>query len=89
MVPAQGHGEVYIVLATSGMFDALLARGYQYLFLSNSDNLGATLNLGILGYIADEQIPFLMEVADRTEADKKGGYRPRLLAPGQRRAMGS
>jgi UTP--glucose-1-phosphate uridylyltransferase len=78
-----GHGEVYIVLATSGMLDALLARGYQYLFISNSDNLGATLDLGILGYIADEQIPFLMEVADRTEADKKGGHIARLRTPGR------
>jgi UTP--glucose-1-phosphate uridylyltransferase len=69
-----GHGEVYIVLATSGRLDLLLERGYQYLFISNSDNLGATLDLGILGYLADEQVPFLMEVADRTEADKKGGH---------------
>src|SRR5207249_7840552 len=29
-----GHGEVYIVLATSGMLDTLLARGYTYLFIS-------------------------------------------------------
>jgi UTP--glucose-1-phosphate uridylyltransferase len=76
-----GHGEVYIVLATSGMLDALLARGYEYLFISNSDNLGATLDLGILGCIADEQISFLMEVTDRTEADKKGGHIARLRRP--------
>jgi UTP--glucose-1-phosphate uridylyltransferase len=69
-----GHGEVYIVLATSGMLDNLLANGYEYLFISNSDNLGATLDLGILGYIASQRVPFLMEVADRTEADKKGGH---------------
>lgn len=73
-----GHGEVYIVLATSGLLDQLLARGYEYLFISNSDNLGATLDLGILGYIASEKIPFLMEVADRTEADKKGGHIAKL-----------
>jgi UTP--glucose-1-phosphate uridylyltransferase len=73
-----GHGEVYIVLAMSGLLDALLERGYEYLFMSNADNLGATLDLGILGYIASEQIPFLMEVADRTEADKKGGHIARL-----------
>jgi UTP--glucose-1-phosphate uridylyltransferase len=73
-----GHGEVYIVLATSGMLDTLLAQGYEYLFISNSDNLGATLDLGILGYIAGQSIPFLMEVADRTEVDKKGGHIARL-----------
>jgi UTP--glucose-1-phosphate uridylyltransferase len=73
-----GHGEVYIVLATSGLLDALLARGYEYLLISNADNLGATLDRGILGYLASEQVPFLMEVADRTEADKKGGHIARL-----------
>lgn len=69
-----GHGEVYIALATSGMLDALLAHGYEYLFISNVDNLGATLDLGILGYVAEHNVPFLMEVADRTEADRKGGH---------------
>jgi UTP--glucose-1-phosphate uridylyltransferase len=83
-----GHGEVYIVLATSGLLDALLARGYEYLFISNSDNLGATLDLGILGYIAEQQVPFLMEVADRTEADKKGGHIARLRRPGASRGEG-
>jgi UTP--glucose-1-phosphate uridylyltransferase len=69
-----GHGEVYIALATTGILDLLLARGYKYLFISNADNLGATLDLGILGYVAAQKLPFLMEVADRTEADKKGGH---------------
>jgi UTP--glucose-1-phosphate uridylyltransferase len=69
-----GHGEVYIALATSGMLDSLIANDYEYMFISNVDNLGATLDLGILGYIASRGIPFLMEVANRTEADKKGGH---------------
>jgi UTP--glucose-1-phosphate uridylyltransferase len=69
-----GHGEVYTVLETSGMLDALLDRGYRFLFLSNVDNLGATLDLRILGYMARREAPFLMEVADRTDADRKGGH---------------
>ena len=73
-----GHGEVYVALAISGALDALIERGYEYLFLSNVDNLGATLDLGILGYMASEHIPFLMEVASRTEADKKGGHIARM-----------
>jgi UTP--glucose-1-phosphate uridylyltransferase len=56
------------------VLDTLLSNGYEYLFISNSDNLGATLDLGILGYVAERKIPFLMEVAARTEADKKGGH---------------
>jgi UTP--glucose-1-phosphate uridylyltransferase len=69
-----GHGEVYVVLRTSGVLDALLERGIEYLFISNADNLGATLDPAILGYLAHHRIPFLMEVSRRSEADKKGGH---------------
>lgn len=73
-----GHGEVYTVLVTSGVLPMLLERGYEHLFIANVDNLGATLDLGILGYMARRGIPFLMEVAHRSEADKKGGHIARL-----------
>merc|ERR1712146_871101 len=46
----------------------------KYMFVSNSDNLGATMDLKILSYFADSGAPFMMECADRTEADKKGGH---------------
>ena len=69
-----GHGEIYIALQTSGLLQQLLNAGYTNLFISNADNLGATLDLNILGYVVAENIPFLMEVAARTEADKKGGH---------------
>lgn len=78
-----GHGEVYITLATSGLLPALLERGYKYLFISNADNLGATLDLALLGYFAANDVPFLMEVAGRTEADKKGGHLARLRDGGR------
>jgi UTP--glucose-1-phosphate uridylyltransferase len=69
-----GHGDVYTSLATSGVLGELLARGYQYLFLSNADNLGAVLEPRILGWFAEQELPFLSEVTDRTEGDKKGGH---------------
>lgn len=69
-----GHGDIYPALLTSGMLDALLGAGYEYAFVSNSDNLGATLDPAILGWFAESKAPFLMEVLDRTEADKKGGH---------------
>lgn len=73
-----GHGDIYTALATSGILDKLLDNGIEYAFVSNSDNLGAVLNLSILGYFAANGFPFLMEVADRTEADRKGGHLARL-----------
>jgi UTP--glucose-1-phosphate uridylyltransferase len=69
-----GHGDLYTALVVSGTLDALLERGYEYAFVSNADNLGATLEPRILAWFAREGLPFAMEVAERTEADKKGGH---------------
>ena len=69
-----GHGDLYTALVTSGLLDELLERDYRYAFVSNADNLGAVLEPRILAWIAGEGIPFVMEVADRTEADRKGGH---------------
>lgn len=69
-----GHGDLYSALALSGLLDRLLDEGRRYAFISNSDNLGATLDMRILGYIAEEGIPFLIEAAPRTASDRKGGH---------------
>jgi len=42
--------------------------------VSNSDNLGATMDLKILTHFVSTGAPFMMEVASRTDADKKGGH---------------
>ena len=73
-----GHGDIYTALVTSGMLDTMLAAGYETAFVSNADNLGAVLNTAILGYFAHNKLPFMMEVADRTEIDRKGGHLARL-----------
>ncbi|HHY56020.1 MAG TPA: UTP--glucose-1-phosphate uridylyltransferase [Chloroflexi bacterium] len=69
-----GHGDIYTALVDSGMLQMLLDAGYAYAFVSNADNLGAVLDPAILGFFAEMQIPFLMEVAERTAADRKGGH---------------
>jgi UTP--glucose-1-phosphate uridylyltransferase len=77
-----GHGDLYIALQTSGMLETLLDHDYRYAFVSNSDNLGAVLEPRILAWLARERIPFVMEVADRTEADRKGGHLARRRGGG-------
>ena len=52
----------------------LLDQGIEYAFISNSDNLGATLDESLLGYFSSSGFPFMMEVARRTPADRKGGH---------------
>lgn len=69
-----GHGDIYTALVTSGTLSALLAQGYEYAFVSNADNLGAVIDRRILGYFASYKLPFMMEVANRTEMDRKGGH---------------
>lgn len=73
-----GHGDIYTAMVTSGILDALLDKGYERVFISNSDNLGAIMNRRLLGYMVKHKLPFLMEVAQRTDQDKKGGHLCRL-----------
>ena len=77
-----GHGDLYLALETSGLLAALRARGFRYAFVSNADNLGASLDLPILGWFAEEGLPFAMEVCDRSEAHRKGGHLARLRGGG-------
>ncbi len=69
-----GHGDLYASLVSSGMLQALLGAGYRYAFVSNADNLGAVLDPALLTWFAQEGAPFLMEVADRSPSDRKGGH---------------
>lgn len=75
-----GHGEVYTVLYAAGVLDELLAAGIDILLIANGDNLGATLDPALIGYMARTDIPFLMEVAERTANDTKGGHLARRRA---------
>jgi len=69
-----GHGDVYTALFTSGVLQSLLDDGIQYALIANSDNLGATVDPSLLGYFSQNNIPFMMEVAQRTPSDLKGGH---------------
>lgn len=45
------------------MLDRLIDGGIKFLFVSNSDNLGATLDLDLLEYFANSGKDFMMEVS--------------------------
>ncbi len=78
-----GHGDVYGALRRSGMLATLLEQGFRYAMISNSDNLGASPDSRIVRFIAAEGIPFLMEVVEGTEAERKGGHIARRRGDGQ------
>lgn len=72
-----GHGDIYASFSNCGLLDKLIAEGKEYIFVSNIDNLGATVDLFILHHLmsqpADKRCEFIMEVTDKTRADVKGG----------------
>ena len=69
-----GHGDIYGSLVSTGILDKLIKMGFEYIFVSNSDNLGAVVDPKILNKLISENIDFAMEVCLRTENDKKGGH---------------
>ena len=69
-----GHGDVYLSLSTTGLLKALLDKGFRYVFLSNADNLGATCDPRIAGWLVENDVPYVAEVCDRTVNDRKGGH---------------
>jgi UTP--glucose-1-phosphate uridylyltransferase len=69
-----GHGDIYTALAATGTLNTLLDAGLRWAFVSNSDNLGALADVRIAAWVADEAIPFAMEVVRGTPADRKGGH---------------
>ncbi|XP_073969935.1 UDP-glucose pyrophosphorylase isoform X4 [Rhodnius prolixus] len=72
-----GHGDFYESLHNSGLLDKFISQGRDYCFVSNIDNLGATVDLNIFNLMVNNpsgtSTEFLMEVTDKTKADVKGG----------------
>lgn len=70
-----GHGDIYASFYNSGLLDKLIAEGKEYIFVSNIDNLGATVDLHILNHLMSQpsgkRCEFVMEVTDKTRADVK------------------
>jgi UTP--glucose-1-phosphate uridylyltransferase len=78
-----GHGDVYGAMRRSGLLARLLNEGFRYAMISNSDNLGALVEPRIPAYMAAGGVPFLMEVVEGTEAERKGGHLARRRSDDQ------
>ncbi|CAD6234346.1 GSCOCG00001837001-RA-CDS [Cotesia congregata] len=71
-----GHGDFYESFHRSGLLDEFIHAGREYCFISNIDNLGATVDNKILKLVLEPMNgphEFVMEVTDKTRADVKGG----------------
>ncbi|TIC88239.1 UTP--glucose-1-phosphate uridylyltransferase [Nocardioides sp. GY 10113] len=78
-----GHGDIYTALRGSGTLDLLIEQGYRYVFVSNSDNLGAVPDARVAGWFAQSGAPFAIEAVRRTASDRKGGHFARRKADGR------
>ena len=74
---APGHGDLVPALRRAGILAALRARGVELLFMSNVDNLAATLDPAVIGAHAEERAELTFEVA-RLDPGDKGGVPARL-----------
>src|SRR5207344_1292632 len=77
------HGDLYTVLRSSGLLEKLIDKGYQQVFVSNSDNLGAVPDARIAGWFAGTGTPFAIEAVRRTASDRKGGHFARRNSDGR------
>ncbi|KOG96507.1 UTP--glucose-1-phosphate uridylyltransferase DI49_4836 [Saccharomyces eubayanus] len=68
-----GSGNLIDTLYFSGELDNLIVQGKEVLFVSNMENLGATVDLNILSYMITNDINYLVEVVDRTANDSNTG----------------
>ncbi len=69
---APGHGDLSVALRERGVLTQLLAQGVELLYMSNVDNLAATLDPAIIGaHLASGQ-QISVEVADKAKGDKGG-----------------
>jgi len=68
-----GHGDFYQSFSNSGLLEQFVDEGKKYCFISNIDNLGATVDINILSMCLSNNHEFVMEVTDKTRADVKGG----------------
>uniref|UniRef100_A0A5S6R4Y6 UTP--glucose-1-phosphate uridylyltransferase n=1 Tax=Trichuris muris TaxID=70415 RepID=A0A5S6R4Y6_TRIMR len=68
-----GHGDFYESFYSSGLLEMFLNSGKEYCFVSNIDNLGATMDTKIMNAMIENGNEFVMELTDKTRADVKGG----------------
>lgn len=78
-----GHGDIYTALYGTGLLRTLLDKGFRYLFVSNSDNLGARPDPRLAAWFAGSGAPYAAELCRKTDADRKGGQLVRRRADGQ------
>lgn len=69
---ATGHGDLTFAFRKSGLLAKFRAAGGKLLFMSNVDNLGASLDPAVLGAHLDRGVKLSAEVVRKVKGDKGG-----------------
>lgn len=69
---ATGHGDLPDALRRSGLLAPFRAAGGKYVWITNVDNLGATIDETILGLFATGASDVMVEVCDKVAGDRGG-----------------
>jgi UTP--glucose-1-phosphate uridylyltransferase len=69
---APGHGDLTFALRRSGTLKSLIEQGVTYIYMSNVDNLAATLDPAIIGAHIISKQRISVETADKAKGDKGG-----------------
>ncbi len=69
---APGHGDLPFALEHSGVAEKLRRRGVRHVFVSNIDNLGATLEPALVGAHLSGRMPMTVELCERLPTDVGG-----------------
>jgi len=69
---ATGHGDLVDGLRASGLCERFLQSGGKYVWIANLDNLGATIDEALLGYVDRAAARLAVEVCDKVEGDRGG-----------------
>lgn len=69
---ATGHGDLPDALRRSGLLDDFVRGGGEVVWITNVDNLGATIDLAILGMFLERNKDVMVEVCPKVAGDKGG-----------------
>ncbi len=69
---ATGHGDLPDALRRSGLLGEFIKAGGRYVWITNVDNLGATLDPALLGLFIESNRQLLVEVCDKVQDDRGG-----------------
>ena len=71
-VHATGHGDLPDALRRSGLLTEFVKGGGKYVWITNLDNLGASIDAVVLGKFIDGKRDVMVEVCDKEATDRGG-----------------